>query len=110
MYQGVIKAWHFHRKQTDWWYVGSGVIKVALHDLRESSPSYRVTSDFLMGDHQEAAAVSIPPGVAHGCRVLQGPASLFYVTSHVYDPQDEGRLAHDDPEIGYDWLKRAPIT
>jgi dTDP-4-dehydrorhamnose 3,5-epimerase-like enzyme len=28
---------------------------------------------------------------------------LLYVTSSVYDPADEGRLAHDDPSIGYDW-------
>jgi dTDP-4-dehydrorhamnose 3,5-epimerase len=28
MYQGVIKAWHIHEKQVDWWYVASGVLKV----------------------------------------------------------------------------------
>ena len=32
MYAGVAKAWHLHLKQTDWWYVASGVLKVALHD------------------------------------------------------------------------------
>lgn len=110
MYQGVIKAWHFHRNQTDWWYVGNGVIRVALHDLREKSSSYRVTTDFLMGDNQKEIAVSIPPGVAHGCKVLQGPASLYYLTSHIYNPDDEGRLAHDDPEIGYDWLRPPSIS
>ena len=25
MFNGVIKAWHFHRIQTDWWYVAGGV-------------------------------------------------------------------------------------
>ncbi len=110
MYEGVIKAWHFHRKQTDWWYVSHGVLKVALHDLREDSPTFRVTRDFLMGDDQETIVVAIPPGVAHGCKVLSGPAGLFYLTSAIYDPDDEGRLAHDDPVIGYDWLESAPIT
>ena len=60
MYEGVIKAWHFHRKQTDWWYVSHGVLKVALHDLREDSPTFRVTRDFLMGDDQETIVVAIP--------------------------------------------------
>ena len=31
--------------------------------------------------------LKIPPGIAHGCQVVQGPAHLFYVTSHVYDPK-----------------------
>ena len=32
-----------------------------------------------------------------------GVTHLFYVTSSVYNPADEGRIPHDDPEIGYDW-------
>ena len=110
MYQKVIKAWHLHRKQTDWWYVSHGVLKVALHDLREDSSTYRVTQDFLMGDNQKPIVVTIPPGDAHGCKVLSGPAGLFYMTSSVYDVEDEGRLPHDDPVIGYDWLDSGPIT
>jgi dTDP-4-dehydrorhamnose 3,5-epimerase len=30
MFDGVIKAWHFHNIQTDWWYVVSGVLRVGL--------------------------------------------------------------------------------
>lgn len=105
MYPGVIKAWHIHKKQIDWWYVCNGLLKVALHDTRPDSPSYRETMEFLMGDDRPARLLRIPPGVAHGCKCLSGPANLLYVTSSVYDPDDEGRIAHDDPEIGYDWLK-----
>ncbi len=109
MYPGVIKAWHIHYKQVDWWYVPIGVLKVALHDLRAESPTYRKTMEFLLGENQPARVVRIPPGVAHGCKVISGPVHLFYVTSRVYDPADEGRIPHDDPEIGYDWLKGPPI-
>ena len=35
--------------------------------------------------------------------------NLFYITSTTYDPEDEGRIPHDDPEIGYDWLQGPPI-
>jgi len=108
MYTGVIKAWHFHRVQVDWWYVGSGVILVALHDTRTGSATYRRTMDLLMGDNQPARVLRIPPGVAHGCKCLSGPAHLFYITSRVYDPEEEGRIPYDDPEIGYDWI-RIPI-
>ncbi len=105
MYQNVIKAWHLHRVQVDWWYVSGGCLRVGLCDLREESRTFKETMDFMMGDHQPVAVVRIPPGVAHGCKVVQGPASLFYITSHVYNPNDELRIPHDDPDIGFDWLK-----
>jgi dTDP-4-dehydrorhamnose 3,5-epimerase len=107
MYAGTAKAWHHHARQTDWWYV-IGTLKVALHDLREGSPSRGETMEFLLGD-RFASCVKIPPGVAHGCRALE-LSHLLYVTSSVYDPSDEGRIAHDDPALGYDWTAFPKIT
>jgi dTDP-4-dehydrorhamnose 3,5-epimerase len=109
MYQGVAKAWHIHKVQVDWWYVAGGVLKVALHDTRTESATAGETMELLMGDNQAAKVLRIPPGVAHGCKCISGPAHLFYVTSQVYDPADEGRIAHDDSVIGYDWLKTPVI-
>ena len=109
MFDGVIKAWHFHGVQTDWWYVCSGVLRVGLCDMRPESRTLKSTMDFLMGDLQPARIVKIPPGVAHGCKTTQGPVHLLYVTSHVYDPDDEMRLPFDDPDIDFDWLKGPPI-
>ena len=40
---------------------------------------------------------------------MQGPANLLYITSHVYNPDDELRRPHDDPSIGFDWLTGPPI-
>jgi dTDP-4-dehydrorhamnose 3,5-epimerase len=105
MFDNVIKAWHYHKIQTDWWYVCSGVLRVGLCDLREDSPTYKQTMDFLMGDIQSALAVKIPPGVVHGCKTIQGPVHLFYITSKVYDPDEEFRLAYNDPRIDFDWLE-----
>ena len=110
MYTGVIKAWHIHFKQADWWYVPSGVLKVVLCDRRPDSPTRGEMLEFLMGEAQPVQVVKIPPGVAHGCKCLSGPANILYLTSRVYDPDDEGRIPHDDPEPGYDWLAGPPIT
>lgn len=101
MYPGTAKGWHHHRRQTDWWYC-IGALKVALYDLRAGSPTKGGLMEFFMGDRYGAACVKIPPGVAHGCRALE-LTHLLYVTSSVYDPEDEGRIPHDDPAIGYDW-------
>jgi dTDP-4-dehydrorhamnose 3,5-epimerase len=109
MYNGVIKAWHLHRIQTDWWYVGSGVLRVGLCDMRPESSTHKKTMDFLMGDLQPSRVLKVPPGVAHGCRAVQGPVNLFYITSHVYNPDDEIRLPYNDPGIEFDWLKGPPI-
>ena len=109
MFDGVIKAWHYHRIQTDWWYVATGVLRVGLCDLREDSPTLKETMDFYMGDLQPAKVIKIPPGIAHGCKTIQGPVNLFYFTSHVYNPADEIRLPYDDPQIDFDWMAR-PTT
>ncbi len=110
MYPGVVKAWHIHWKQTDWWYVAVGTLKVALHDLRPDSPTYRRTMELYLGDHAPPRVLKIPPGVAHGCKVVSPtPVHLFYITSRTYDPSDEGRIPHNDPTIGYDWLAPPPI-
>jgi len=102
-YQGVAKAWHVHQRQVDWWYVAVGTIKAALYDTRPASPTHGETQELLMGEGQPAVVLKIPPGVAHGYRVLNGPAHVFYIVSHEYDGTDEGRIPHDDAEIGYDW-------
>jgi dTDP-4-dehydrorhamnose 3,5-epimerase len=103
MYTGSAKAWHVHEHQVDWWYVPTGLVKLVLYDLRSDSPTRGTLAEYLLGPDHGHRVVRIPPGVAHGSKVLQGPAQLFYVTSQVYTPEDEGRIPHDDPAIGYDW-------
>ena len=110
MYHDVAKAWHVHQRQTDWWYVGMGTIKVALYDTRPESPTRGLMQELFMGDGHEPVLLKIPPGVAHGCKVLSAAAHLFYITSHTYDPSDEGRIPHDDPAIGYDWAAGPKIS
>jgi dTDP-4-dehydrorhamnose 3,5-epimerase len=110
MYPGVVKAWHIHKTQIDWWYVAAGRLLVALHDLREHSSTYHVTQELYLGDDLPPTVLKIPAGVAHGCRAIGiEPSHLFYVTSRTYDPDEEGRIAHDDPAIGFDWLREPPI-
>ena len=110
MYPGVAKAWHIHPNQVDWWYVPVGALKVALYDLREGSATRGELQELLLGENYPAALLKIPPGVAHGCKVLGITTHLFYVTSTVYTPAEEGRIPHDDPSIGYDWVAGPTIT
>jgi len=107
-YPGVIKAFHWHRRQKDLWFFSSGMAQVVLHDLREGSPTRGKTEVYFMGE-RNPLLLCIPEHVAHGYRVLGSkPACLFYHTTDVYDPAnpDEERIAFDDPTIGFDWRTR----
>ena len=109
MLNGVIKAWHMHRVQTDWWYVPSGVLRMGLCDMRPESSTYKKTMELLLGDYQPARLVKVPPGVAHGGQTIQGPVHLLYITSHLYNPKDEIRIPYNDPSIDFNWLSPSEI-
>lgn len=107
-YPGVIKAFHWHKRQKDVWFFATGMAQVVLFDLREDSPTHRQTDVLYMGE-RNPLLVSIPECVAHGYRVLgDAPAGLFYHTTATYDPRnpDEERIPFDSPAIGFDWATR----
>ncbi len=111
MHEGVVKAWHIHTTQIDWWYVLHGKVKVALYDARPTSKTHKELNEFIMGEGEKPMVLKIPAGVAHGLKVLKGPADLLYVTSGEYNKEkEEGRIQYDDPSIGYDWVQGMPIT
>lgn len=104
-YPGVIKAFHWHKKQWDIWFVARGMAQVVLYDLREKSLTKGTTQIIYAGEDNRVVIV-IPPGVAHGYRVLgDKKVGLFYHATEPYNPQnpDEKRIPFDDPIIGFDW-------
>jgi dTDP-4-dehydrorhamnose 3,5-epimerase len=102
-FPGTIKAFHFHLHQTDCWTVAKGMLQVALADLRIGSPTFGKRNTLYVGALRPWH-VLIPPGVAHGYKVIgDGEALLVYMTDQFYNPKDEGRIPYDDPSIAYDW-------
>jgi dTDP-4-dehydrorhamnose 3,5-epimerase len=102
-YPGTIKAFHFHLHQTDCWTTVTGLLQVALVDLRVASPTFGKRNTLYVGAFRPWH-VLVPPGVAHGYKVV-GPdtAMLVYLTDRFYNPKDEGRIVYDDPSLAYDW-------
>jgi dTDP-4-dehydrorhamnose 3,5-epimerase len=109
VHAGIIKGWHGHKVQSQWTCMLSGTAKVALHDYRKESKTFGVTQEFLAGENHSPLIYKFPPGVAHGYKCINGPMLVLYVTSGIYDLNDEVRIAHDDPGIGYDWVKGPTI-
>lgn len=102
-YPGIIKAFHYHKFQTDYWVPAAGLLQVALVDLRRGSRSFGAKNTLYVGALR-AWQILIPPGVAHGYKVIgEHPSVLIYVTDRTYDPKDEGRIPYNDTAIAYDW-------
>lgn len=102
-YPGTIKAFHYHREQTDLWVPAAGMLQVGLVDLRPESSTFGLKNTLYVGA-MRTWQILIPPGVGHGYKVIgTQPAMLVYVTNRHYNPQDEGRIPHNQPQIGYDW-------
>jgi dTDP-4-dehydrorhamnose 3,5-epimerase len=109
---GAVVGLHFHRFQSDYWYVPHGLARVVLHDLRPASPTSGATLVLDLGgapggthDHR---GVHIPPGVAHGFAALTD-MTITYLVDGYYDPADELGLAWDDPAVDADWGVTEPV-
>jgi len=102
MKAGVLKAWHYHLKQTDYWYVVKGKALIGLCDIRKNSKTFEKKMRFYVDGHLSGSVVKIPPGVAHGIRA-DCDVDMVYFTSRVYDPNDELRLPPDHKKIGFNW-------
>jgi dTDP-4-dehydrorhamnose 3,5-epimerase len=102
-YPGIIKAFHYHKFQTDYWVPAAGLLQVALVDLRRGSRTYGAKNTLYVGALRPWQ-IRIPPGVAHGYKVIgEQPSVLVYITNRLYDPKDEGRIPYNHPGIAYDW-------
>jgi dTDP-4-dehydrorhamnose 3,5-epimerase len=102
-YPGIVKAFHYHLRQYDCWTVVKGMLQIVLVDVRKGSPTFGQRNTLYVGNSR-TWQVLIPPGVAHGYKVIgTDTAVLVYVTSRFYDPSDECRLAYNDHQLNYDW-------
>ena len=104
-YPGVIKGWHYHKVQTDNVAVVHGMVKLALYDAREGSPTKGEVNEFFLGIHNPML-VQIPKGVYHGWKCI-GQEEAVVVNSptepYNYEKPDEYRVPFDSPSVPYDW-------
>ena len=58
---------------------------------------------------ENAKALWVPPGFAHGYCVTSDSAVVAYLMTAPYDSDDEIRIAWNDPAIGVAWPTSSPI-
>lgn len=107
-YPGVVKGWHYHKKQADNMAVIKGMMKIVLYDNRKKSKTYGEINEIFAGVHNPVL-VHIPPSVCHGFKCIsEAEAVVINTPTEVYnynDP-DEFRLPAHGGEISYDWEKK----
>ena len=99
---GYIKAWHYHKLQTDRWVVIKGIARIVLYDTRPESSTFGQDFDQVFNEYNPRL-LTIPKGVVHGfenisiseqCWIMNIPDQLFN-----YKEPDEYRLPFNDPSI-----------
>lgn len=103
---GGLRALHFHREQSDLWFVISGRAQVGLVDLRHP-PNPTTAAVYL--DATEPSTLFIPPGVAHGFLAVTDVDLIYWVTRE-YDASDEYGIKWDDPQLDIAWESRSPTV
>ncbi len=106
-YPGVVKAWHYHRKQIDNFACVAGMVKLVLIDTREDSPTRDVVNEFFVGA-QNPTLVQVPTLVYHGWKCISPEPSLVVNVPdqpYNYNEPDEYRL-EPHGSLPYDWTRK----
>ncbi|MBU0568539.1 dTDP-4-dehydrorhamnose 3,5-epimerase family protein [bacterium] len=107
-YPGVVKAWHYHKVQTDNMAVLSGMMKIVLYDSRKGSPTFGQVNEFFTGDHNPIL-LQIPNMVYHGFKCIsQKEAVVVNIPTEAYNYKepDEFRIDAHNNDIPYDWARK----
>jgi dTDP-4-dehydrorhamnose 3,5-epimerase len=124
-YPQVVKAWHYHKIQTDNIAVVKGMLKLALYDPREGSPTKGEVNEFYIGEHNPllvqvpkevchgwmcvSELVQVPKEVCHGWMCVSEEESIAInipTEAYRYDDPDEYRIHPHDNDIPYDWERK----
>lgn len=102
--KGVLRGLHFQKRhpQGKLVRVVKGTVFDVAVDVRSGSPTFgRWFGQILSEENKRQFYIS--EGFAHGFLVLSDVAEFCYKTTDFYQPDDEGGIAWNDPDIGINW-------
>jgi|TARA_A100001201_G_scaffold65209_1_gene61335 dTDP-4-dehydrorhamnose 3,5-epimerase len=99
LYPGVVKAWHRHQHQDDYFCILKGMAQVGIYNESHPEPE-----KYFIGEHNPAV-VHVKAGEWHGLTAVGNePCGLLYLVTKKYNPDipDEERAGPFD-FVGKDW-------
>nr|AEQ20350.1 dTDP-4-dehydrorhamnose 3,5-epimerase [uncultured bacterium CSL1] len=107
---GILRGLHYQTSPAQGKLVGviRGSVLDVVADIRPESPTF--------GQHiavemtgENGVLLWVPPGFAHGFCVLgDEPVDMLYKVTALYNPQGEGGVSYNDPELAIDWPLKNP--
>ena len=108
--RGVLRGLHFQRTRPQGKLVSvsrGSVFDVAV-DIDPHSATFGQYVATVLSDENHLQ-LWIPPGYAHGFCVLSDEADFHYKCTELYDPEDEGGLIWNDPDVNIAWPFDNPL-
>jgi dTDP-4-dehydrorhamnose 3,5-epimerase len=108
--KGVLRGLHFQYPQSQGKLVqvlSGRVVDVAV-DIRVGSPTFGHWDSVVLSDANHRQ-MYIPPGFAHGYCVTSETAVFSYKCTDFYNPQTEGGIIWNDPDLNIDWPVTEPV-
>ena len=103
--KGVLRGLHYQLppfSQSKLVSVLRGTVLDVLVDIRKGSPTFgRHFSQELSAENQ--LQLFVPRGFAHGYITLSEDSIFMYKVDNYYQPDIEGSIAPDAPDLGIDW-------
>ena len=100
----TVKGWKRHTRQTQFFAVPAGRMRLALYDARPGSPTFGAGCRVVLGRPDNYALLRVPVGVWYAFGSLDdAPALLCNGADIPHDPEEGQRLPLDSPEIPYSW-------
>jgi len=102
--KGVLRGLHYQKEypQGKLVRVIKGEVFDVGVDLRKTSKTYgKWVAAILSSENKKQ--LFIPKGFAHGFLVLSEEAEFVYKCTEFYNPEDEGGIIWNDPDINIDW-------
>jgi len=102
-YPGVIKGWHEHTEQTQFYAVIDGMIKLVLYDSRSNSPTQEKLMELFIGENHYQL-VKIPPHIINGYKVIGTKTAIIANCATLpHDPQEMLRYDPHGDKVPYRW-------
>lgn len=107
---GVLRGLHFQKPpyaQSKLARVVDGAVLDVAVDIRKGSPSFGkwVAVELSSENHRQ---LFLPQGMAHAMLCLSPTCIFNYKVDNYYNPQSEGYIAWDDPDVAINW--QIPVT